>query len=447
MRPEDYQKTSVNSDEQPINPPQPIASAEPVTPIDPVPTEPVVSAATPLDPIQTPTSIDQIVQAGSIPDNQPITPAVAQNIYPDASNPDQPRPIPSPINNVDVITTVPKKSKKGLIVGLIIAGILILIGGTASAYTFWYSNPQKVISDAMVNAFSAKTSIYTGNLNVDSDNVKVSVDITSKQADAKNDLSAKVVITTGGKSYSTNGNAVVDGTGDVYFKVDIASIATEAKTYIDSLGASSSEGSKISKAIDDFVVKVNNKWVKVSSSDLAGFNKSYSTTKDCVNKTVSKYKDDKAAIAEITNLYSKQPFVVVGKDLGQKDGSFGYQIKVDQTKLKDFTSGLKDTQIYKSINSCDSTYSVDDFSKSLTDKTTSTSDNSVFELWVDSWTHNATKLSLTGDSSGTKVSATIIPKYNQTVTVSAPSDSISLTQLKTYVEELVSSVYGTTSGI
>lgn len=446
MKPEDLR--NINQTPNPVIPPQPdlsVAENGAINPVQPqaaasnqpnTQDSPVISGENQLESL-TP------IETASFPAASPITPDLAQNIYPDMTNPGQPRPLADQTITVDNTTT--KKSKKGLVIGLIAAGALVLMGGgSAAAYTFWYSNPDKVIADAMVNTINAKTSIYAGTIKVDNDDMKVSVDITSKQADVKNDLSAKLSVTMGEKTYSASGNAIVDGTGDVYFKVNVESLVSDAKSYIGSVTTDANFNKSVSKAIDDFAAKVNDKWIKITSSDLAGFDKSYSKSKDCINETVKKYKDDKAAIAEITNLYGKQPFVVADKELGQKGGSLGYQIKTDETKFKAFTTGLKDTQIYKSINSCDSSYSVDDLSKSMTSEAAS-SDKAKVELWVDAWSHYATKMTVAGESSGTKVSAEVLPKYNQTVNISTPSSSITLTQLTKYYEELVNSVYGASS--
>jgi len=76
-------------------------------------------------------------------------------------------------------------------IGLIIVGVLaVLGGGLVSAYTFWYSNPNKVVSDALINTITAKTSIYAGNINVDSDNTKVRVSINAQTSGITGSLDA-----------------------------------------------------------------------------------------------------------------------------------------------------------------------------------------------------------------------------------------------------------------
>lgn len=425
MKPEDYQNT--NQSTEASSPPQPNNQPQVESSINNA-----IVGENVIQPINN-------VEA-SFPNVPPISPDVAKNIYPDESNPAQPRPLSSQSITVD---TAPKKKKKGLIVGLIIVGALVFLGGgSAAAYTFWYSSPEKVISDSIINAITAKTSIYTGDINVESDDVKMTVNLTSKQDSPRSDIAAKVSLTVSGKTYSTSGSAIVDGTGDAYIKADIANIAAAAKEYIGSMASDVSFNATVSTAIDKFVSNVSNKWIKISSSDLAEYSKDYSTAKDCVNDTIKKYNDDKAAIAELTDLYSKQAFIVSEKVLGQKDGSIGFKIKTDKTKLKAFVNGLKDTKIYKSINSCDKSYSVDDLSTAI-DKETSVSDSNVsVELWSNTFTHNVTKLYIDGESSGSKVSAQLLPKFNEKVEIAAPASSITLKQFMAYSEDLYSSIFG-----
>jgi hypothetical protein len=311
---------------------------------------------------------------------------------------------------------------------------VILAGGSAFAYNA-YQNPQKVISDSIINAFTSKTSIYTGTLNVDNKDVKVGVNITSKLAGATGSLDADLTITASGKTYKISGSGLVDKSGDLYFKVDhLAGIIAEAKT---SLGIAQS--SATSTAIDKLVAKIDGTWIKVSSNDLKQYSEDTATSKTCINDTVKKFKDDKSAINEVTDLYTKNPFVLVDKDLGQVNGSFGYQLKESGSNLKTFLDGLKNTKIYKSLHDCDKTFVIDTKGMSTKDEVDK---NGTIKLWVDVWSHQITKIELSGKDSGTTSSATVLPKFNQNVTITAPTSSITLTQLQSYIQDLFTSMYG-----
>lgn len=344
-----------------------------------------------------------------------------------------PQPIVPELN-----TEKPKwfKNKK-ILVGLVVAVMLVVVGGgSAFAYVSYYQNPQKVLSDSIVNAVTSKTSIYTGTIDVTSSDMKLKIDITSKLAAPAGSLDAKVTVTAQNKTYSVSGSGLVDKSGDVYFKVSgLAGIVSEAKT---SLGITQS--SSISIAIDKLVAKIDGVWVKISSKDLKQYSDSTATTKDCLNSTINKYKDDKAAIAEVTDLYQKNPFLVINKDLGQVDGSFGYEIKGDNKASISFVKGFKDTKIYKSLHACDSSFTIYDNYKNA-DTFTDSNNNGTFKIWVSVWSHQITKVELSGKDSGTTAAATILPKFNQTVTITAPAKSISLTQLQSYIQDLFTSMY------
>lgn len=321
------------------------------------------------------------------------------------------------------------KSKK-FIIGLIAVILVVLIaGGSVFAYISYYQNPQKVISDSIINAFTSKTAIYTGTIGVENSDIKVNVEITSKIADATGSLDAKMTVTANSKTYTVNGSALVDKSGDIYFKAqNLTGIVVEAKT---SMGIAQS--SSISTAVDKLVAKIDGTWIKISSDDLKQYSSEASTSKTCINDTIKKFKDDKSAINEVTNLYSKHQFIIVDKDLGQVDSSFGYQIKGSNAELKGFLDGLKDTKIYKSLHDCDKSFVIDTKDMSIKDETNK---NSTLKLWVDVWSHQITKVEVNSKDLGTTFAATVIPKYNQTVTITTPKTSITLTQLQTYIQDL-----------
>ncbi len=328
--------------------------------------------------------------------------------------------------------------QKKFIIGIASALLLVLVGGgSAFAYVSYYQNPQKVISDSIINAITSKTAIYTGNLSVDNNDVKMSVKISSKLDGATGSLDADLTITASGKTYTISGSGLVDKSGDLYFKIDhLASIIAEAKT---SIGIT--QTSSASAAIDKLVARIDGAWIKISSDDLKQYSEDTATSKTCINDTVKKFKDDKAAIKEVTDLYTKNPFILVDKYLGQVNGSFGYQLKGSNANLKTFMEGLKNTKIYKSLHNCDKTFVID--TKDISTKEdTNKKNNGTIKLWVDVWSHQITKIEINGTDSGTTTTATILPEFNQPVTVTAPAKSITLTELQTYIQDLMSTMYG-----
>lgn len=328
------------------------------------------------------------------------------------------------IGSAPAFTPAKKPRKTGMIVGIIAAAALVVFGGGGVlAYNVWYQNPQKVITDAIMNAVTAKTAVFTGTLSVDNDQVKVGVEINAKGDDKNSDLSAKLKVTYQEKEYAIDAAAIYAESGDIYLKVekldDVATLIKEQFASYDTTGA-------LSKAIDKMVAKIDGTWIKISADDLKSYSEEASSAQTCIGDATKKFKDDKEAISEISTLYQNNQFITVKKDLGSKDGSIGYEIESDKDKAKAFATGLENTKIYKALHDCDESFTIssDDLAADES-KATGT-----VQIWVDAWSHQFTKIELNGESDGTKVNATILPIFNKAVTVEVPTTSTTLTQLQ-----------------
>lgn len=396
---------------QPTPRPEPITvNFQPIIPpvnVDNKPVESVQSAYAPQ-----PQFVSDL-QATAPIDTQ-TEPSIANSIF------SQSQPVP-----------VEKKSKKGIIIAAVAAGVLLTFGGGSTfAYNVWYSNPNKVISDAIIKAIIAKNPIYVGKLTTDSSDLKTLIEITSKQLDATGSLDAKVKVTASGKDFELTGGAIFDKAGDLYFRV--GGIKTAFEDY-------ATASHVIVGGIDEFITKVDNKWVKISNEDLNNFNKSFVDSKKCVNNTIEKFKGDNSALTEISDLYIKNTFIKINKELGQKNGSFGYEIEPDNAKAKTFLEGFKSTKIYTEIHSCDSKFTI-----SPEDIIPTVKKNDVnigkLELWVNSWSHEITKIKATStSSSSTKYEISIEPLYNQVIKIDTPTNSISFAELTAAIDKMLQS--------
>ena len=394
----------------PIFNPSPAANLA-STPVVPVSSDPVVATETPV-----------------------ISPGVVQTTTP--------QPIVPDLSSAQPVVTKPKKSKK-FIAGVVISIILALsISFTALGFNYWYQDPQKVLSDAIVNAVISKASIYSSDINIDSNGTRVKISITTKQADyATGSLDVKITATYSGKSYSIDTSALIDKNGDLYFKLsNLTSIVAEAKT---AMGIDT--GSTISDSIDNLVSKIDGTWVKISSADIKQYSSTYATTKTCVNDAMTKFENDSTQVVEVIDAYKKNPFLLIDKDLGQKDGNFNFQIKGSTTGLKAFIASLKTTKIYNAIHDCDSSFTIDENSiKDNTSSSSSTDYSSKLILSIDYWSHQITKIDFSGSSdANNSFTAVIVPQFSQKVTIDTPATSISLTELSSYIQQAYDSFYST----
>jgi flagellar basal body-associated protein FliL len=325
--------------------------------------------------------------------------------------------------------TPSKKSKKPLMIGIIIAAVLVVLGGgSALAYTL-YETPQKVLTDAIVGLVTAKTSTYTGTIAIDSSGTKAQVELTAKSAAAAGSLTAKITLTVSGETYTLTGDGVSTSSGDLYIKLsNLNNIATIIKAQA---------GASADSLIDSLQAKVDGKWIKISASDLSSFSTDASKVQTCYSSTLDKYKNDTSATKQITDLYSKYPFITVEKNLSIESGSIGYQLGSDKTALKSFTNGLSSTAIYKSLHDCDRTFTIDDSTLSSTDTSTGIG---TLQVWIGQWSHQLTKVVVHSNSDGSTLDATINSTFNQTVTVDTPANSITLAQLESDITGILKSV-------
>lgn len=344
-------------------------------------------------------------------------------------------PVFEPINKK------PKFIKSKLFVGLMLALIIIpLCGGSAFATMSWYQDPQKVIADSFVNAITAKSSIYTGTYTYSDTSSKfsVTIDVNTKRANATGNLDVKMTVKYDSTEYNISSAGLVDARGDIYFKV--IGLADVVKKADSQLGFNSM--TSLNTAINNFVSKVDGTWIRISNDDLKTYSDSYVTSKDCLINTYKKYQNDQKAIGEISDLYRKNPLIVVDKKLGIKNGSFGYEVKASSENGRAFVSGFANTQVYKTLHQCDDSYTIktdevdSEINNYKTSTQASTDKDSKLSIWIDMWSHNITKIEANGKNDTSIYSAVITPKYNQEVNIVAPTSSMSLTELKSAIQDL-----------
>ncbi len=344
-----------------------------------------------------------------------------------------------PINPVDTVIQAdvqkekPRFSKK--MISLVVAGAIVLLSGVGAFATFsWYQAPEKVLTDSFFNAIKSKSVNYTGDISYSGGGYEVTLSISGKNAKTVGDVDIDASISVDGKDYKVLASGMIVDSGDLYFKLGgLNELAGELKSAIGEYG------DYYSDPIDKLVTKINDKWIKISSTDLAGLNKDYSDAEKCISSTMDKYMNDNKAIDEVLSLYDKNKFITIDKELGQKDGSYGYEINGDKAALILFVDGLKDTAIYNSLKDCDESFDVTPEDFGLEDASSDTSTGTI-EVWVDGWTHQITNISANGkDSSGSsELSVSINPVFDKDVSVEAPSDFMTIDELKNFITDLLS---------
>ncbi len=349
---------------------------------------------------------------------------------------------PAPAMALTPLAKTPKPKMKNLKMWIIIASaVVFLFGGTASVYGFWYSNPKKVVTDGITNLFFVKTAVYEGDITVDGGTYKVSVNATANQGEVAGSFAATTSIDYSGNKYNLDGSIIYDKNGDIYFKIgQLDSIYQQFKTTFNN------------STIDKLVAKIDNKWIRISNDDISSISSDYTKTKTCVSDAMNKYKEDKSAISEISTLYSNNSFINIDKELGQKDGSFGYEIKIDNKAVKTFADGFKNTKLYSSLSSCgDSTIDIGSYIDDAGSGSIDNGGTGTVSLWVDMWSHKITKVAYHGQTEGTSYSpkvtmdAILKTDFDKVVNIDSPTDYISLKDLMSDISDIFSEVLSLSS--
>lgn len=309
------------------------------------------------------------------------------------------------------------KKKRLLLWGLISLAIVLL--GLMLAYIYWYQNPSKMVSDALLNTLNAKSLTYTGTV-ARTGSTKVDVGIDGGASADGATVNAKFGFDVRGKKYNFEGNALTNDKSDLYFKVkNIDDLVSNYRSAIPEQSHA---------LFDQIIAKVDDKWIKVSATDVKNYNADLAKAQKCTVEAVKKLQSDSATKAELETAYKDHPFIVIDKNLGSKGGSTGYTLKTNPNETKGFTEAYKSTGLYSTLKNCDPGFVVkgDDM---FGGKAAS------FNVWIDRWTHRVTTLEI---MRGTTTIA-LHPTFNTAVNIATPKNSTTLEQLQKDVQSLVQS--------
>jgi hypothetical protein len=316
------------------------------------------------------------------------------------------------------------KKTKGLLVTLIVAAVILI--GLMLTYFYWYQNPNKVMSDAMTNAINSKSINYTGTIKT-TGTTDMDVAIDGGVSSKGGIVNAKFTFDVQDKKYTLAGDGLFNEGGDLYFKVkDIKDLVGN---YRQSVPAASQP------LFDKIIAKVNDKWIKITADDLKGYSEEVAAAQKCTTDAMKKIQSDNAVKSELLTIYKKHPFIAIDKRLTPKDGSFGYQLKVNHDASKAFTKEYKKTSFYQTLQKCDDSFAIKDddlFKQDNADKTN-------VAIWVDQWSHQITKVTLKEDDTSRSAAVDMNTKFNQPVIITTPKDATTLEQLQKDVQEVLMS--------
>lgn len=325
-----------------------------------------------------------------------------------------------------------KKSKKGLIIGLIAAGVVVLGLATAGiVYAAVYNNPDNAVIDAFSKALAAKSGSVSGTASMKMQDTSVKVDLSAASNEAKqSSADATVTITADGKDYTLKGHFA--GTKDeVYVKLDdLRSIITGAL------------GSEYSDMIDTYygslLDKIDGKWVVIKQSDIDSLSSGAVSNKEsqCVQDEVAKLQTDASVRNELMDVYKKHPLFTVTSKGSDSDGNHYSLTPVSNDKAQEFAKAVLETKFFKAVDDCTSSDLKKEFTESSDTDTSSDKATVTLDVWVDGWSHTLNKVSLSVKDDSTELSGEFKTKFNNNPSVTIPKGETTIDDLKSEIQNI-----------
>lgn len=333
------------------------------------------------------------------------------------------------------------KKKKTIIIGSII-GVIALVVMLVCLYLFWYQNPQKVVTDAIINATKAEQSVVDGNLNlkVQGSDIKVDFDGEGNQKVGKASLSVDVKIQD--TQLKTTADVVAAENGDYYIRANNVQQAADAliEQLIGSYSSSSAPAdlkdkmrAQFKAQFDPIVAKIDNRWIHISAEDTKDANKEVSKVQTCVNEVRTLIHEDKSASRELSDAYKKHQFIRIDEKLGSQDGALGYKVSIDNDAAGKFEEATKDSKIAKKLNSCTDTTASDDTSTENTDSSTAE-----MTVWIRRWAHTVDKITLSAKEDDVDMQLEMNFDFNKAPVVETPKGAAPLKEVISEIEVLMS---------
>lgn len=258
-----------------------------------------------------------------------------------------------------------KKSKKGLIIGVIIGAIILIGGAITAAVLALTSNKPDVVALAIQRIMNGET---PANLAIDGG---IDIHINSEGAPIKRinvGLDSAIITeslinkTTASLTLTDSNNEEIDVTvdevyaadGDLFIKVDGLSDIFEASGLFnlptmtgDIIGEETVTVSSLIKGVDD-------EWIRISLDEISEISKSYVSEESplsCLSSVASNLSKNTNTAAEI---YGKYPFIsstTEGVTLSGRQGPV-YLVSFDSKNFANYISSLNDSLSDEGLFSC-----------------------------------------------------------------------------------------------
>ncbi len=373
----------------------------------------------------------------------------------------------------------PSHGKKKLII-LSLGIIILLISGVAgTAFALWYTNPDKVVSDAVVNVATARTTIADGSYRYKDDKNNGSIELTfTSKADTPNfkgQLDANLKVNYDKYKFNLAGSGLVSEKGDVYVKFD--GIEKALENYLNDepdILFYVETSPELKKDILALAAKLDGQWVKLDQAAVKNIwvNFDHGKTKACFAKAYDEFDKNPSQKSEITNIYDQNRFIVIqnkGSEKVNNVDSLKYNVTADMAKYYKASDAFEKTNLGKATATCtdqrpspsskiekqiqkNQDHEIEEdkeVRKKSRDRDVKEAqkelDKAKLTVWVSRWGHEFTKTSFVRDDTKEKTHITLDINYkiNQQINAKEPAKSIPLKEFQADIHKIEIDLYGT----
>ena len=319
---------------------------------------------------------------------------------------------------------------------------VFLLLGSGVAFYLWYTNPERVVKNAIEKIIKSPSSIaeleYKG-VTPDGEEVTVELQTKNDNPSLAGQLDAKIKLELNDLDLEINGAWMATKDGDIYIKIN-----NLRQLYLDAVkseyGESYLNSTELKKAIVALVKKVDGEWIKLDWQELAqGATNGQIKERKCYQKAVATFYEDKDQQQQITDIYGDNKFVIVKND--SVLGGFGnavYDVRFDLAKINNFGEKVSKSDVAKALEKCsEADSSVADSvetDESQLEEAQEEMNKVDIKLWISRWTHDLTDATIRYDAEEGEHTLKIKTDFNAHPKIEAPSKSISLESLQKELE-------------
>lgn len=394
-----------------------------------------VDTVTPVTPDDQ-TSIASQIADGTSATEEPVSEQTPPREVPAPVAPPEPEsgsgsPVPpsSPTEQTSTFSIAPKKSG-GSKLGLIIALAVVLLCGAAVAAYFAFSksvDKNALVTEAIEKAIYAEVTNFSGSFNTSESGADVNVSFIGA-IDTQNHAKLQLDISVNQSPASINlqGQAIVNNS-DIYIKLD--GINEAITNMFDAFPSEylTEESSPISSIIS-FITKVDGEWIKITADDVETY----------VGVDVNTCTTYSAGLkGDLITAYKNNSFIVVGDELGERDGSIGYRISIDQSKSQAFSRALSSSSSASNFINCIEGSGLP-ISSILDDSSSSASTPGVnAEIWINKDSHEVTNLQLNTVVDSGSITLKLNAKSKGVIDIQIPSSYMTFTEVSSDLQAAI----------